>query len=111
MGLSNYHLKGASKKLNISIRMFKRVEDWILIQHLALWVMIVMLPIKEYIMPNYITDKVFSDDELRNMDIFTIQIKLFEDQYEDSYTIDNFISEKEKDTLIDFYEKYKMLKL
>ena len=34
-------------------------------------------------------------------------VKLFEDQYEDSYTIDNFISEKEKDTLIDFYEKYK----
>ena len=27
-GPSNYHLKGASKKLNISIRMFKRVEDW-----------------------------------------------------------------------------------
>lgn len=27
-GPSNYHLKGASKKLNISIRMFKKVEDW-----------------------------------------------------------------------------------
>ena len=27
-GPSNYHLKGASTKLNISIRMFKRVEDW-----------------------------------------------------------------------------------
>ena len=59
-------------------------------------------------MPNYITDKVFSDDELRNMDIIhNPDVKLFEDQYEDSYTIDNFISEKEKDTLIDFYEKYK----
>ena len=27
-GPSNYHLKGASKKLNISIRMFKKVDDW-----------------------------------------------------------------------------------
>ena len=27
-GPSNYHLKGASKKLNISIRMFKKIEDW-----------------------------------------------------------------------------------
>ena len=59
-------------------------------------------------MPNYITDKVLSDDELRNMDIIhNPDVKLFEDQYEDSYTVDNFISEKEKDTLIDFYEKYK----
>ena len=50
-------------------------------------------------MPNYITDKVFSDDELRNMDIIhNPDVKLFEDQYEDSYTIDNFISEKEKNT-------------
>ena len=43
--------------------------------------MIVMLPIREYIMPNYITDKVFSDDELRNMDIIhNPDVKLFEDQ-------------------------------
>jgi len=27
-GPSNYHLKGASKKLNISIRMFKKVDNW-----------------------------------------------------------------------------------
>jgi len=27
-GPSNYHLKGASKKLNISIRMFKKIDDW-----------------------------------------------------------------------------------
>jgi len=27
-GPSNYHLKGAKKKLNISIRLFKKVEDW-----------------------------------------------------------------------------------
>jgi|TARA_B110000211_G_scaffold149332_1_gene169966 hypothetical protein len=27
-GPSNYHLKGSGKKLNISIRLFKEVEDW-----------------------------------------------------------------------------------
>lgn len=27
-GPSNYHLKGVSKKLNISIRMFKKIDDW-----------------------------------------------------------------------------------
>ena len=59
-------------------------------------------------MPSYKTNKIFKDDELRNMDIIhNPDVKLFEDQYEDSYTIDNFINDKEKDTLIDFYEKYK----
>ena len=59
-------------------------------------------------MPSYKTNKIFKDDELRNMDIIhNPDVKLFEDQYEDSYTIDEFINDKEKDTLIDFYEKYK----
>jgi len=59
-------------------------------------------------MPSYKTNKIFKDDELRNMDIIhNPDVKLFKDQYEDSYIIDEFINDKEKDTLIDFYEKYK----
>ena len=59
-------------------------------------------------MPSYKTNKIFKDDELRNMDIIhNPDVKLFEDQYEDSYTVDNFINDNEKDILIDFYEKYK----
>jgi len=58
-------------------------------------------------MREYETNKIFKDDELRNMDIIhNPNVKLFKDQYEKSYTVDNFINDKEKDTLLDFYEKY-----
>ena len=54
-------------------------------------------------MPKYETNKIFKDDELRNMDIIhNPNVKLFKDQYEKSYTVDNFINDKEKDTLLDF---------
>jgi hypothetical protein len=59
-------------------------------------------------MPSYKTNKIFKDDELRNMDIIhNPNVKLFEDQYDESYVIDEFINDNEKDILIDFYEKYK----
>ena len=87
--------------------MFKRVEDWN--PDTTFSTMNYDSDVNKRVYhAYYITDKIFSDDELRNMDIIhNTDVKLFEDQYEDSYTIDNFISEKEKDTLIDFYEKYK----
>ena len=57
-------------------------------------------------MPSYKTNKIFKDDELRNMDIIhNPDVKLFKDQYEDSYTVDNFINDKEKDILIDTIRK------
>ena len=48
-------------------------------------------------MKEYITDKPFSEEQLKNMDIIhNSNIKLFEDQNESSCSIENFISENER---------------
>jgi len=53
-------------------------------------------------MNKFKTDKPFKNDELRNMDIIhNPDVKLFKDQYEGSYVIEEFINDKEKDILID----------
>jgi len=57
-------------------------------------------------MPYYKTDRPFTDDELRSMDIIhNPNTKLFKDQYEPSYCIKDFISEEERLTLLDFWNK------
>ena len=57
-------------------------------------------------MPSYKTNKPFTDDELRNMDIIhNPNTQLFKDQYEPSYCIQNFISEEERLNLLDFWNK------
>lgn len=44
-------------------------------------------------MPNYKTDRPFSHDELKKMDVIhDPNTTLFEDQYEDSYVVENFIN-------------------
>ena len=48
-------------------------------------------------MKEYKTDKIFSEEQLKNMDIIhNSNIELFEDQNESSYIIENFISENER---------------
>jgi len=50
------------------------------------------------------TDKPFTDEELKDMDIIhNSETKKFTDQYDSSYVIDNFISENEREILNDFF--------
>lgn len=55
-------------------------------------------------MPYYKTDRPFTDDELRVMDVIhNPNTKLFKDQYDPSYSIENFISNQERLKLLDVY--------
>lgn len=57
-------------------------------------------------MPYYKTDRPFPDDELKVRDIIhNPNTILFEDQYEPSYCIKNFISEEERLILLDFWNE------
>lgn len=57
-------------------------------------------------MPNYKTDRPFSDSELLNMDIIhDPNTTLFTDQNEESYIIENFINNEEREKLSTFFKK------
>ena len=49
-------------------------------------------------MPKYKTDRPFSQEELKKMDVIhDPATKLFEDQYDDSYVVEEFINETNTD--------------
>lgn len=57
-------------------------------------------------MKNCKANKPFDDETLKNMDIIhDPNTKFFKDQYEPSYSIDNFITEQERVQLLDFWYK------
>ena len=55
-------------------------------------------------MPRYKTDRPFTQEELKQMDIIhDPNTTLFEDQYEESYVVEDFINENERQTLSSFF--------
>ena len=56
-------------------------------------------------MPSYKTDRPFSDEELKYMDVIhNPNTTLFKDQYEPSYTINNFITDDERLKLLSAWD-------
>lgn len=56
-------------------------------------------------MPSYKTDRPFSDEELKYMDVIhNPNTTLFKDQYEPSYTINNFITDEERLKLLSAWD-------
>ena len=57
-------------------------------------------------MPNYKTDRPFTQEELKKMDIIhDPNTKFFKDQYEESYVVENFINDQERHTLSLFWKE------
>jgi len=57
-------------------------------------------------MPKYKTDRPFSQEELKKMDVIhDPATKLFEDQYDDSYVVEEFINETEREILSTFFKE------
>jgi len=55
-------------------------------------------------MPIYKTDRPFTEEQLKKMDIIhDPDTTMFEDQYEESYVVEDFINENERQTLSSFF--------